>query len=165
MVPSKLHFLSGKMAAGKSTFARDLARAHEAALLVEDDFLARLYPGEIHGISDYVKYSGRIKEALSEHIVSLLRSGVTVVLDFPGNTPNQRNWFRSLFECAGVTHELHFLDVPDSLCKLGLKERSKELPPGSPFTTEAEFEAITNFFNPLNPKRDSMSPFIRVPNP
>ncbi len=140
------------MAAGKTTFARELARSNDAVLLVEDLFLAKLFPGEIHEISDYLEYSARIKEALSEHIVSLLGAGIPVVLDFPGNTPSQRTWFRELFERAQVEHELHFLDVPDDVCKQGLKERSKALPPGSPFTTEAEFEAITRYFQTPQPE-------------
>ena len=43
-----LHFLCGKMAAGKSTLARELAHEHQAVLLEEDHFLAALFPGEIH---------------------------------------------------------------------------------------------------------------------
>lgn len=53
-----LLFLCGKMAAGKSTLARELARAHQAILLEEDHFLDALFPGEIHAIADYVTYSG-----------------------------------------------------------------------------------------------------------
>ena len=145
---TSLHFLCGKMASGKSTLARDLARAHQAVLLEEDHFLATLFPGEIRSIADYVKYSSRVKDALSEHIVTLLRSGVSVVLDFPGNTQNQRRWFRQLIDCAQVAHELHYLDVPDDVCKAQLRERSKSLPEGSPFTSDEEFEAITEYFQP-----------------
>ena len=143
-----LYFLCGKMAAGKSTFARGLARDYRAVLLEEDHFLAVLFPGEIRSIADYVKYSSRVKEALSEHIVSLLRSGISVVLDFPGNTPNQRRWFRLLIDCAQVAHELHYLDVSDEVCKAQLRERSKSLPEGSPFTSDVEFEAVTKYFQP-----------------
>ena len=45
-------------------------------------------------------------------------------------------------------HELHFIDVPDELCKAQLRERSRDLPAGTAWTTEAEFEAITKFFQP-----------------
>jgi hypothetical protein len=34
------------------------------------------------------------------------------------------------------------------LCKTQLKERSKHLPPGTPWTTDAEFDAITVYFQP-----------------
>ena len=41
----KLIFFCGKMAAGKSTLARDLARRENAVLLVQDEFLDHLFPG------------------------------------------------------------------------------------------------------------------------
>ena len=145
---AKLIFLCGKMAAGKSTLARDLAERERAVLLVQDEFLDRLYPGEIVDIPGFVKYSSRLKNALEPHVCALLAKGVPVVLDFPGNTKAQRAWFRGLFERAGVEHELHFVDASDALCKRQLKGRSEGLPPGTPWTTDAEFEAITVYFQP-----------------
>jgi len=142
----KLYFMCGKMAAGKSTHARELARTKNAVLFVQDEFLDALYPGEIRDINDFVKYSGRLRDALSLHIHELLSRGVAIVLDFPGNTRPQRQWFRELFESAGVPHELHFIDAPDALCKLQLRQRSGPLPAGAPWTTDAEFDAITSHF-------------------
>jgi predicted kinase len=143
---ARLYFMCGKMAAGKSTYARGLARTKNAILLVQDDLLDALYPGEIRSIQDFVKYSARVREALSRHIRDLLARGVPVVLDFPGNTRAQRRWFRDLFEGANVEHELHFIDAPDDLCKRQLRQRSEGLPAGSAWTTDAEFDAITAYF-------------------
>lgn len=142
----KLLFLCGKMAAGKSTLAQELAYNEGAVLLVQDEFLAKLFPGEIVDIPTFVKYSSRLKEALEPHICAMLARELSVVLDFPANTKSQRAWFRRLFELAGVTHELHFVDASDELCKRQLRERSRNLPAGSAFTSEAEFEAITAYF-------------------
>ena len=147
-VPAKLIFLCGKMAAGKSTLARDLARQENAVLLVQDEFLDSLFPGEITDIPGFVKYSARLRDALAPHIHSLLSQGISVVLDFPGNTKAQRAWFRQLFEAAHADHELHFIEASDALCNRQLKDRSKDLSPGSAWTTEAEFEAITVYFQP-----------------
>ena len=47
---TKLIFLCGKMAAGKSTLASDLAKRENAILLVQDDFLNALFLGEITDI-------------------------------------------------------------------------------------------------------------------
>jgi hypothetical protein len=74
--------------------------------------------------------------------------GINVVLDFPGNTPRQRAWFRQLFVSAGADHELHFLDASDALCRRQLKMRSQGQPAGSAWTTDAEFDAITAYFQP-----------------
>ena len=144
----KLVFLCGKMAAGKSTLARALAEREHAILLVQDELLDNLFPGEITDLADFARCSSRLRNALAPHICALLLKGISVVLDFPGNTKTQRAWFRKLFEQAKVEHELHFLDVSDALCKSQLKDRSKSLPPGAPWTTDAEFEAITVYFEP-----------------
>ena len=49
-------------------------------------------------------------------------------------------------EAAGVDHELHFVDVSDDVCKHQLKQRSELLPAGAAWTTDAEFDAITAYF-------------------
>ena len=58
------------------------------------------------------------------HIESLLRAGLSVVLDFPANTVANRQWMRGLFEQAGVAHRLHFIDMPDAVCKTRLRQRN-----------------------------------------
>jgi predicted kinase len=143
---ARLYFMCGKMAVGKSTFARALARERSAVLLDQDEFLDALYPGEIRTIQDFTRYSARLRDGLSRHVRDLLSRGVSVVLDFPGNTRAQRRWFRELFEGASVEHELHFIDAPDDLCKRQLRQRSQGLPAGSAWATDAEFDAVTAYF-------------------
>lgn len=145
---ARLTFLCGKMAAGKSTLARELAARENAVLLVQDTFLGRLFPGEILDVEDFLRCSARLRDALAPHVCELLSKGVSVVLDFPGNTVQQRAWFRELFEHAGVDHALHVIEASDALCKRQLAFRSRALPPGTPWTTEAEFDAITAYFQP-----------------
>ena len=158
-VSAKLMFLCGKMAAGKSTLARELAQRQNAVLLVQDEFLDHLFPGEILDIPGFVKCSSRLRNALGPHVCALLTMGISVVLDFPGNTRAQRAWFRELFERADAQHELHFVDASDALCRRQLHARSRELPAGAPWTTDAEFEAITAYFQP--PSEDEGFTVIR----
>jgi predicted kinase len=99
-------------------------------------------------IPGFVKCSSRLKKALAPHICTLLSKGISVVLGFPGNTKTQRIWFRELFERAKADHELHFIDVSDAVAWSQLKNRSKDLPSGTPWTSEADFEAITLHFQP-----------------
>src|SRR6266566_5068084 len=142
---AKLIFLCGKMAAGKSTLAKELAEREHAILLVQDQFLDCLYPDEITDIPGFVRCSSRLKNALEPHVCALLSKGISVVLDFPGNTKTQRSWFRELIERANVEHELHFVDASDALCKSQLRDRSDRLPAGSAWTTDADFEAINSY--------------------
>jgi predicted kinase len=55
-----LTLLCGKMAAGKSTKAAELVASRAAVLFSEDEWLSRLYPGQVNNIEDYVKYSNLI---------------------------------------------------------------------------------------------------------
>jgi predicted kinase len=144
----KLIFLCGKMAAGKSTFARKLALAERALLLVQDDLLNALFPDEITDIPSFVNRYTKLKKALTPHICDLLSKGNTLVLDFAAATKSQRVWFRELIERTQVEHELHFLDVPDAVCVMQLQNRSRGLPHGSPWTTVEEFQAINVYFEP-----------------
>ena len=49
-------------------------------------------------------------------------------------------------EHADVEHELHFVDASDALCKSQLRDRSKGLPVATPWTGDADFEAINAYF-------------------
>jgi len=149
---AKLIFFCGKMAAGKTTLANELAARERAAMLNQDQLLERLYPGEVVDVASYARCSSRLNSAIGPHVCALLALGTSVVLDFPGNTRSQRAWFRALFEQAGVAHELHFIDAPDALCKRQLRERSAHLPAGTPWTSEAEFDMIMAHF--LAPSED-----------
>ncbi len=144
----KLHFFCGKMAAGKSTKAVKLAQEHRAVLLSEDEWLSKIYPEEIKVFDDYIKYSRRLKGALKSHIQQLLESGLSVVLDFPGNTIGQRAWFKEIVAANDIPHELHYIKASDELCLAQLKQRSKNLEAGTAFTTEEEFHAINAYFQP-----------------
>jgi len=146
----KLVFICGKMAAGKSTLSKELAAREDAVHLAQDGLLGALYPGEFTDLAAFVKYSTRLQSVLTPHIVALLTKGVSVVLDFAANTKRQRAWFRQLIEMSGSAHELHFIVVSDELCKRQLKQRSQELglPPGAKWTTEADFEEVTAYFDP-----------------
>ncbi|MBB4220580.1 AAA family ATPase [Variovorax guangxiensis] len=146
-----LHMVCGKIGAGKSTLTRQLAEAPATVLISEDTWLAALYPGEIHELPDYVRRAGRLKKAMAEHVVALLGAGVSVVLDFPANTVASRQWMRGIFEAAGAAHALHFLDVPDEVCKARLRARNAS---GThPFeTTDAQFDLIGSHFAPPSPE-------------
>lgn len=143
-----LHFLCGKLASGKSTLARRIAREQAAILFSEDLWLSRLYPGEIATFPDYLEHSARLRSVIAPHAEVLLRAGVPVVFDFAGNTPRERGWVRTIFEAAGAGHLLHSIVASDALCKRQLRRRNQELPEGAKATTEEEFDAITRYFLP-----------------
>jgi predicted kinase len=142
-----LHLVCGKIASGKSTLTARLASAPHTVRISEDSLLAQLYPGQIASLADYVACAARLRAAIAPLALQMLQAGVSVVLDFPANTPASRAWMRELFQQAGTPHVLHYLDVPDDTCKARLRDRNASgLHPFS--TSDAQFEEITRHFVP-----------------
>jgi predicted kinase len=57
---------------------------------------------------------------------------------------------RSLFERAGADHRLHFLDVPDDVCKARLRARNAAGTHAFE-ASDAEFDLFTSYFVPPSP--------------
>jgi predicted kinase len=145
-----LYLLCGKIGAGKSTLARQLASRPATLLISEDHWTSTLFAGDLKTIEDYGRLSARLRAAMAPHIVDILRQGLSVVLDFPANTVRQRAWMRSLIDEAKVPHELHHLDVPEAICKQRLRQRN--VSGTHQFqVSDAEFEQFTSYFVPPGP--------------
>jgi predicted kinase len=143
-----LHMLCGKIAAGKSTLSARLGVARNTIVISEDRWIGTLYPSEIKALSDYFERSERLRATLSPHVVGLLRAGVSVVLDFHANTVRSRRWMRALFEAAEASHQLHFLDVSNEVCRARMHARAAS---GGDGVSDAEFDHVTSFFVPPDP--------------
>jgi hypothetical protein len=126
----------------------ELASDNKSILLWEDDWLRQLYDEEICVFDDYIRYSARLKPLLKTLVQKLLLTGLSVVMDFPGNTKKQRAWFKEIFLEYDFPHQLHYIKASDGTCINQLKKRSENLPQGAKFTTEEEFHVVNSYFQP-----------------
>jgi predicted kinase len=148
-----LYLLCGRIAAGKSTLARQLAARPATLLLVMDDWMSTLFPVENRTIEDFTELSARLRAIMAPHVAALLRRGVSVVLDFPANTVRWRAWMRSIITEANVAHELHFLDIPDAVCRERLRQRNGS--GADPYQVdEATYDQFMHYFVPPGPDED-----------
>lgn len=122
--PPTLHLMCGKIASGKSTLTAQLGAQPATVIIAEDDWLAPLYADQMSTIADYVRCSARLRDAIGPHVVSLLKAGISVVMDFPANTVANRKWMRGIIDASNADHRLHFLDVPDEVCRQRLRVRN-----------------------------------------
>jgi len=145
-----LYLVCGKIGSGKSTLARTLAARPATLLISEDHWNSTLWADELKTIEDYGRLSTRLRTAMAPHIVAILKQDLSVVLDFAANTVKQRAWARSVIEAAQVPHELHVLDVPDSVCLQRLRQRNAS---GTHEfqVSDAEFEQFTRHYVPPSP--------------
>ncbi|THH35837.1 ATP-binding protein [Aliishimia ponticola] len=140
-----LHVLCGKIASGKSTLTADLTRGPGIVSVSEDAWLATLFGDRMTSLSDYAECAGRVRDVAGPLVVDMLRAGVSVVLDFAANRPEERAWSRGLAEQADARALLHFLDVPDAVCLDRLRARNAR--GAHPFApTEAQFHQFSAYF-------------------
>jgi len=116
-----------------------------------------LYP-ENKTVADYLRRAPMLCAALKPHIVTLLTNGLSVVLDFPANTPGSRRWMRDIINEANCAHALHFLDVPDDVCRVRMHARNAS---GAHEykVSDAQFNEITALF--VSPHEDEGFKIIR----
>lgn len=142
-----LHFFCGKAASGKSTHAARLADAPQTVLLSEDQWLHALYGDQMSSLKDYVHFTQKLRQALTAHILDLLHSGFSVVLDFSANTLESRKWMRRLIDQSGAAHQLHVFDLSDAACLRRLQARNAS--GNHPFTlSDAQFTQLSQHFTP-----------------
>lgn len=142
--------MCGKIAAGKSTLAAQLAQQDGTVLIAEDAWLNALFAEELSTGSDYVRCTTKLRGIIGPHIAALLNAGVSVVLDFAANTVEQRRWMQGILAQTGAAHQLHLLTAPDDLCLARLRDRNRR--GDHPFAvTETQFHQFTRHFAAPSP--------------
>lgn len=141
-----LTFFCGKMGAGKTTESREISQERNAVLLSEDEWLSSVYPNRIKTLADYIEYSGLLKPQMKRLVQSILASGANVVMDFPANTIQQREWFKAIFSEIQAPHELVYIDQPNEICLEQIAKRRIEQPERAATDTEAMFVLVTKYF-------------------
>lgn len=119
------------------------------------------FADELVSLPGYVRCSSKLRHILAPHIATVLNAGLSVLLDFPANTVEQRSWMRGILENTKASHQLHLLnapDAPDEVCLAGLRERNSRS--DHPFTvTEAQFHQISGHF--VAPSADERFTVVR----
>lgn len=141
-----LIIFSGKMGAGKSTKSKQVSQDRNAVLICEDEWLSTLYPNQITSFDDYLHYSSLLKPLIQAHVVNILKTGTTVVMDFPANTVNQRKWFKEIISEANAQNELIYLNVSNDICLKQIAKRRVEIPERAIYDTEEMFNEVTRYF-------------------
>jgi hypothetical protein len=147
----QINFSNWKDGGREINLCKKILKEDTAILLSEDYLLSSLYPNEINDISDYVKYSLRIKSFIKWLVRLYIFRGIDVIMDFPGNTIKQRQWFLEIISDTNAKHSLIYLKADDEICLKNLEKRRLESPERNKFDTKEVFFKMKSYFQEPSP--------------
>ncbi|HET9929523.1 MAG TPA: ATP-binding protein [Polyangiaceae bacterium] len=103
----RLYLVCGLPGAGKTTRARKIADSIHALPLCADDWVLGLGQSMI----DY-EFRVKLQDCLLAHAATLLRHGVSVVVEFGSWHRAEREAIHHVAAREGATTELHFVNAP-----------------------------------------------------
>jgi predicted kinase len=133
--------LCGLPGAGKTTLARELARARRAVRLGPDDWLDGLDIDLWDGLA-----RDRVDFLLWRLGRELLEIGTSVILESGFWTRAERDEKRLAARAVGATVELHVLDAPVNVLWRRLVQRNATTPPGRRRFTRSELDEWSRQF-------------------
>ena len=117
--------LCGKLCAGKSTIARQLAAQCDGIILSTDQVLRSRYPQE--HFENYEGILAGIREELYTQAVALSKAGRTAILDWGFWERDQRDSFRKRFKEDHVEARWLYICPPDAQWRSYIQKRNEEV--------------------------------------
>ena len=107
-----VHLICGKICAGKSTFARTLAREKNAVILSCDEIMT-LFP-QPEGDEAYAAVSAGVKAFLLRKAAETVACGANVILDWGFWRKADRAETSAYFAVKAISFQWYYLDIQDA---------------------------------------------------
>ena len=120
---AKAILLCGKIASGKSVYAKALCARENAVLLSVDELVLSILGSELGEKHDEI--TGRVQEYLFAKSLDIIRAGSNVLLDWGFWTKARRSEARAYYESRGIACEFHYIDVPDEVWRRNIEIRNR----------------------------------------
>jgi predicted kinase len=127
-VPAKLHVVFGPQGAGKSTYARELARREPAVAFSIDDWMGRLFTPDMPATPEFDWVMDRVErcEALIwSTAADVIACGRSVVLDLGLLRKSDRDRVAEIAEAVEFPAQFHYVTAPDAARRARVLERGK----------------------------------------
>ena len=125
----KAFLLCGKIASGKSVYAKMLCEREKAVLLSVDELVLSILGGELGDKHDEI--TQRVQAYLFNKSLDILSAGSNVLLDWGFWTKARRSEARAFYESRGVECEFHYIDVPDEVWRRNIEIRNQAVLEGT----------------------------------
>ncbi|MBQ2834678.1 MAG: ATP-binding protein [Clostridia bacterium] len=149
----------GRIASGKSTYARRLMEHGAYVLLSVDEITLALFDGHIGRKHDDIVE--RTQKYLLAKSLELLGQGISVILDWGFWMRQERDEARAFYAAHGFACEFHQIDVSERVWRRNIEKRNREIMEGK---TSAYFvdDALAEKFGAIyeEPERNEMDVWI-----
>lgn len=122
---TKVYLLCGKIASGKTTYAKTLCEQKNAVILSIDDVMLQLYD-ECLGQQRHQEVMKRINAYFFTLIPQLFKQGLNVVLDYGYWTKAERTWITSQCVLHDYPYEMHYITVQEEVRLARLQQRNEK---------------------------------------
>lgn len=142
------HLLHGFVGAGKTTFARRLEVELPAMRLTHDEWMHQLY-GPNPPAAEFAKLFARVDALIWSCAERTLELGRDVILDYGFWTRRSRDEARGRIEALGLRFVLYSVEVPESLARKRVADRTRQVPDDSLWINHEAFDLFKTRFEPL----------------
>ncbi|MBE6160181.1 MAG: ATP-binding protein [Lactobacillales bacterium] len=125
----KVILICGKIAAGKSYYARILKEKENAVILSTDEATYDLInneQGEFYNI-----FATRVNNYLKKKTVEIVNAGANVILDWGFWTKEDRLKISEYFKSHNIIYEWHYISIDDETWYKNIEERNKRIEEGN----------------------------------
>ena len=122
---AKAMLICGKIASGKTVYARELAQREKAVILSVDEITLRVFGGDLGERHDEI--ARRTQAYLFDKSLEVLRCGTSVILDWGFWTRGKRGEARAFYEAHGFSWEMHYVDAPEDIWERNIEKRNADV--------------------------------------
>jgi len=122
---AKVILICGKIASGKSFYAKQLKDKEKAVVLNVDELTYDLFGNE-QG-DKYEERIDRAKKYLMKKTVELVNAECNIILDWGFWDAKTRSDITKYFEYNNINVEWHYIDIKDTVWNKNIEERNKKV--------------------------------------
>lgn len=119
---AKVLLICGKIASGKTVYARTQAEEENAVILSVDEITLGILGGDLGDRHDEIAL--RTQAYLFDKSVEILQRGTNVILDWGFWTRAKRKEAREFYMSQGFECEMHYVDVPQDVWERNIEKRN-----------------------------------------